>query len=760
MEDIVVKLTVDVEESVRQVADFVKKSKDAIETQIPRSVEKAKTAITELASKMKSVSDILDADKKRIDELTRKRDEASGAAKKQIEAELEGMKRIAVGREVELLKLKEKGFRLGEIVQLSTAGSEQEEAAIRKATQARIAELGVTKDQVKAQMGVAGALKDSDSALGSYITKFATIGSALMAMNAISSAIQAQKQAYEDAMAALGRYQEMAKGQQDKNRSFYNEWGIAGGAEQEKAKRLLGTIGSNTGIGQDAAVSAGAALAPFMKAKGIAYDSAQGQGIISNFGAAIHMGINPEAGAQVIGDMMSSDTTGQQVNQIMASVLNGSAGGSASRANSILETWKANKHKFEAVGMSFADIAGIGGSIGKKYSPETAQEVLGGIAESADRLLGITPQDMMNDVMAFSDFGGPMQTDMVKQISEAQGSWSGKLGILQSRRKNGIPQLDQWYTANIDAAAKGGRVDIAGFMSILKTLPQTEQAKVLRAFAGPRKVATAGAAMREALSATGGMPFAGSIPFPTNPADVGAAAASGIIQQISQENTPDPALTEMEAAIKAQPLERTKMGPWQYGAGRNVNRVGTLSLNTPDDEQAKTAMFLSNRLIELASKREGIPNGSPLAKEIDAAMGDIVGQLKNRTPGGNREYAKFLALAQGSYHTPAAGLDAGIGYTRQQVLTEIGQQGLSEWKYQNIPWSANSNAIESPEELRKVARKAYDALHSTAPVAPPATQPTTRPTTQPVSVSYNRIVNYGYGVDSIGGASEVTNNYG
>jgi hypothetical protein len=721
MEPISISLSMDLHEAAGAVSKFVTEQKEALESSLPRSVDKAKSKLDELIAKYEVVYATMDKDKQKIQELSNKRDQASGADKKRLDDEINGLKRITANREIEILKIQEKKARLEEMVSLSTAGSDLEKAAINAATNARLIEINALKDQARAQAGVNANVEEGSNKLGAYFGRFLGITGVLAGMRLVEQAIDAQRERLEQATAAAERLRDVSGGQFNTAKSFFNEFGLTQGPDQDKAQAVLNKIASDFNVPQETVAQAAGGVAPVLRANGITdIHSDRFKSLVGNAALVANRGINPTA----LGDFLSNQLqgnpslTGEQFNQQTSNLL-ASTQGSSLRANALLQIYQEDRPRFQAAGFSLQDVAKVFVKLQQGgMSPTEIPTVTRQAFHALDRMVGLSPEE---------------QEQLIEEFGEA-----------------GVPGMNRFVQ---DALKRRGQIDIRAVAEYLGTLSPDQRAAAARVIGGPR-----GAVALNAIAGFSSinLPTGNSTPIPSSATALrqieqerarAETAAANPVQSGSSYFTE--ALKQEQDQLTAHP-NRYPTGVDPNGTFRSVLKplAYLYSLGT-DSRQVAGANVFGRRLIRLARLREDIAAGRIKAsasdiKSLDQELGELSAQIDDERINPSEA---VQALANGSFGKK----------TRAGVLSGLKtDDDVSSFLQTHINYRGfDSNSLKD-NHAGKIMGDSEDIERRI--LRPASTQPTTQPTSQ--IIYNNRNVIYGSGYDSIGGVAESYNRLG
>lgn len=694
MDPIVLVISADARQATESLKDFARETKATIDGGIVTSVEKAQRSFDDLGRKIKQTTEVINQAKQTQQQAT--------------QAEQEAIKKTIALHELEILKLQEKRTRVGEVISLSTAGSEDERKAIKGAVDDRIVAINGMKDQLRAQSGINDEVGKGTGLLDSYFGRFVTISGVIGSLHLMQQAFEGQREEIERIIAAVEHFKGMNLGQYNTYKPFFNEAGISGGAAQDRAVGIFTQMQGRTNLDKTVLSEAAAKMAPVLKEKGIAWDSAQGQSIIENAAILQDKGVDSAQIRNVASDM--PNLTGGGLNSSVATTI--AAAGSSTRANELLGAYYTNKEKAGAVGLGRDDITKmfmfLHGQKGE--TQEQIPQDIGRALQAMDRMVGLDPTE--------------------------------RLALQQKLSEDGAGGL---------AAHMG---NIPKFMAAFQQLSPSKREVVAREIAGPR-----GVVAMNAISGYGAMqlPSAGPLSAPDNLAAQGEAASQGVDARYAAAHPTSPEesafTTALPNEIQALSDDPSKLPWYQRGwyqrAFGNTLTVGT----TPSKNEIGAANIYGQRIVELARYADGIANGTIKATPQQAAqINSLLKQAYSAVETDNTTDHRMRALVNGRSDR----------FSRSSVLNNIrSQDDVTKFLSDNMSYYGLSTDVDNPHKFGKLFDQA-DQVEKGLPSLPslPLHRPSTQPST-PTSINYHiRQTNYGYENSSIGAPAQSENNFG
>lgn len=703
VDPIIIPISVDTAAALEGMKRFARESKAAMDG-ATTSTEKAQKAIEELGRKMATVGAIVEKDKKLLDELSRKREEASGAAKKQADQEVENLKRVIAAREQDLLKIQEKRIKLEETVSLSNATSDSERQQIRKATQERLVANGVIRDQKKAHTEVNEEVEKGSSILGSYFGRFAGIGGVLAALNLVKQSFEEQRNEVERIISATDKFRDLNKDVYQRSKQFYNEFGIRDSAQQQKASDVLQGISSQYGVD---AFGPAAGIAATLRENGVTdFNSDQFKGLVGTAGMYADKGMNPTQISALMHNMLQANPklTGNELNQRLAGVVE--SAGSVGRGSELLNTFYQNRAKLEGVGFGLNETQQMWQLFRRKgQSAENIGELIGGAAQSLDHLTGMSIDDRLALKM---------------KLAKAN---AGELS-------NMIPMR--------------GQVDVPAFLKRLGGYNSETRAMVGKDFSGTRGTIIINALTGFLNEQLGSGTMLGPTSNPSQTAEI-AIQAQNAADAARVRTSPTEATFETAVNNQNEYFSKnaTKL-PWNLrGWATPLNAFG------PNQKEYSAAYVRSREILRLSRIKSQMENGT--LKSSPADMQEIDTLIA-------RQYsAAFTDDGSSDSFSTWRSMAFGSAQERASILGSI--KNDEDFLGENVP-SYNINTKQwNGDNTANDVNTGGDALQRTNAIDKKL-KATTQPSTQPVSVNYHiQQTNYGYGYDNIGAPNEWENRY-
>lgn len=687
---IILKVGIETSAAIAAVKDFGREASAAVNGSFTTSVEKAQKSLEDLTRKLNTQREVISQYKQMMDKAS--------------QAEQENLKKVIALHELEILKIQEKRTKQQEIISLSTTSSEAERKAIKGSTDDRNAAIAVMKDQTRAQIGINDEVDKGTDSLDMYFSRFTGIGAFIAMLGALKTAFADTRQQMEEINQAVEHFQSLNSRFYQMYKSFYNEAGISGGAAQDRARDMLDAIAKKTNLDQSTVAQASTAMAPVLKERGIAWDSAQGQSIITNAAILTDKGVDASQIKNVASDMTALN--GNDLNASVASTI--AATGSPSRANELYGAYYQNKEKAGAVGLGISDVTKmfmfLHGQKGE--SPEQIPQDIGRALQAMDRMVGLDPTE--------------------------------KLALQQKLSEDGAGGL---------AAHMGS---VPKFMAAFQQLSPAKREVVAREIAGPR-----GVVAMNAIAGYGAMqlPSAGPLSAPDNLAQVAESRKQGQDADAATMNASQPGATEFQQASlnETQYLDRNRsLMPW-YARNPKWGALLTLGTNATNTEVG-ARMALGRQFIKTAqdARSATTPQDKAQAQQL---LGDYYERLNVGLGSNDIMSASMSALRDGTspYYD-----NNGKQITRNSVLDGLqNEDQIQSFLSGELNfWGGTGSAITDPQAAGKLLDRSHQ-LHQQI-----QQRPTTRPST-PTSINYHiRQTNYGYENSAIGAPMESPNNFG
>lgn len=771
--------------AAERAANRTEKAWDAAALSAQKSAEKTQqkeqetydannARLEEMTRRQQQLGVVMAEHVKQIDALRAKKDAASVEDRKQIDAEIEGLRKIIKSHQDEITSIDLKKLKIEELNKLATAGSEQEKEAIIAATNARAAEIQTLQEQTSAQKDSNEAVETGTSVVGGYVSRLMTIGSVLFLVREVTQAIKAQQQVVEDLNRGLDHLRENAEHFHDAFSGFNSEFGLTTQAEQAAGAATLGQMSKDMSASGQGAVTPTdlaqtyASLGPTLHQAGIAYDSAQGRDIGANAAILAQRGLDRGGVRDLAGTLLAGNKgmTGGDLNQNASNLL-AATGGSPQSANEFLRMWGENKEKFSAAGLGLDDVQKIFVQMRKSGTPlPESFRMMAQFGQSLDRLVGQSPEQLVQAHKAMQDYSG-----MNREVLGEQEKFlplGGRIRAQERLRSGGVSGLDHLFEDRVS-----GKIDeqtfLRSFINTVGSLNPEERDRVARTVGGPRNVV----AMSQASNFGGVQLPKGSLLT----GDMSEAALSRQKDELprlgqAQDHPASSSQADYDSSVATaqKELDLHKGETGNFGAKGMFGDILTMGGMASEKESA-VGFAYGKKLIQLARLREDISSGKVAASpqqisDLDAAMSDIYDRM---TMGAGRgESAHSLeALAKGSRQ------DNDLLRTRAGELKDLSGQDEGSWLAKHINFSYlhtyDGTSIDEKEGGR-VFKEASDVENSirqsqAAPrptVSAPAAAPAA-PAKGPVSMNiqnHYRVVNYGHSYDSIGGVESQPNMFG
>jgi len=591
---IIITLGVDASDLAAGVSEAVREARAQLELTFTSSVDKAKAKIDEMNQRMKTTSAIIEDNNKRLLELNQTREKASGDEKRRADEEIAALKRVILSREQELLRIDEKRTKLTEQYLLLGAKTDQEKDAIRQTTNARLADIGALKDQSKAQGAVTDEQEKTGMSLKNYFGIFSGIGIVIKGLQTVKDLWALQRREIDLSIQSAERLKDLSAGENDKNKSFFQEFGLRTKAEKDAGQAALNAIGGQSGGDLASVQTAAGNIGANLRDIGISsVNDPRFNGLVSAAGRAQFGGINTANLTTLFS--ANPNITGPELEAQLGKIL--AVTGSPARANAFLEAYQNNQLGLNAGGLGGLDNAlklyqGIAVRTSRTQAPEIFTKFAAGLTKF--------------------DFGKNMEqrAELAAQLSEAGAS---ELSAI-------VMQGDKVNTQAV----------FSGF-SKLSPAVQEKAARVLGG--GPR----AGVALNAAAGIGNQVLPAGTGAFlgPATNAEQSVARQAMANAASATANQPDPSEAEFR---KAMELEKTRLQahPEEMSPAANPNswihHTPFLRMFVTDSDVALPRMAaknaFANKLYALQEAADKIQRGELSAPPgTDAAMYKLIGEM-------------------------------------------------------------------------------------------------------------------------------------
>lgn len=440
IDPIKIRLSVDVTDAADSVAEFVRNTRNALETQVTSSVEKAKAKIEEYARSWQNVNKIIDDNKKRIEELSAASQKASGEEKRRIDQELDGLKKVTNARELELIRIEEKKNKATEAYALSISSTEEERNAIKRTTDALNQQTGARKDELKAVSNVTEEVEKGTSAVGRYIQQFMGIGGVVLLMRQLAEFADQTRRQVEAATGAAGVLRDKSLTEADRLKPFFQEFGLHTASEKNAGQTALQNIASTTGLEPATVQQTAGNIAAMLKDQGVSdVSGGRGADLVTQASIAQFNGIDTSNLRDIFDQ--NKGITGAGLNAKIGQVL--AVTGSPSRANSFLQAYSQNRIRLEAGGLGFEDSLKLYQAMAQRMAPSEVPEQFGQFASALDKFaFGKTMQERQGVATILGQAGA---SDAINVL----------LGSQQVDAKKMFAALAKLPQASLNQAAQG-----------------------------------------------------------------------------------------------------------------------------------------------------------------------------------------------------------------------------------------------------------------------------------------------------------------
>jgi len=736
------------------------------------AVEKANTiaaaGLDKVTERHGVLRQVIEQEQQKLVEMQEAKANASGADQKRIEAGIEQQKRLISQRQDELLLLDGKRVKITEEAQIAGATSKAEIDGIRERTQALLAEIEVQRDSIKTQTAMGGSIKESASAMSSFIASaggligvVGVVSSVATAMQSLDSQIEAVRREFEQMYAASEKLRNKQVDTFASTQGAFAELGITDPkAKQAALVALRETIPQQQNLTPDVIVRTAQGIGAALKAAGINDpSSSKFQDILGNASQAVYQGMDPDLVKNVFSDMLrdNPNVTGGQLNSRLAD-LNARAG-SPRQANELMQIAQEQRKNFGPLGLDTSDIEKMFVAAGKNgIAPEERGAAVSSFIRGMDRLVGQTPQQYLE---LYEKMTGVAEVPGQGEIISARKKWESPQKMLaeEMRMKHlqNFGELDELFKAG--AAGKGG--DYASVARIMGGMSKERMEQAIHASGGPRALG-GGVAIRGWNDVA--LPSGGSFSAPATEQETAASvSAVSEFQDINRDKV-DPALASFQARMKVEEDLLAKHPEWLPDATRNKNEAlyGTgwlrnfrhpISGIADNNEVAQSNVMARMFLADAKLQKDMLTGKVPSTPEQRQQMFDRL----------NAEAYHIGSLNINSdAHKNSAIWKAVRGET--DGLPDMNDEAaVRSWMKNNVDYGRNTEslmdaAFSGLSHLDPINGATRGDATKINPVAKPLPK---RPTTGPMSVNYNtKNIIYGYTGDSVSNMNQPTNNYG
>ena len=193
--------------------------------------------IDAITAKQKSERAMSEDNRRQIDELRNRRAQASGEERRQIDAKLEGYRKVQAAHEVEILSLEERKVKIQEEMHLAIAGSESERQAIRAVAEERRVEIGVQKDAINAQRGLTETTNAGTSVVLNYLKGWLGLQGVMFVIRQVNEALRDQARILTETTEATNRLREAAEQAHQTQKTFNSAFGLMDQSQQATGSR-------------------------------------------------------------------------------------------------------------------------------------------------------------------------------------------------------------------------------------------------------------------------------------------------------------------------------------------------------------------------------------------------------------------------------------------------------------------------------------------------------------------------------------------
>lgn len=760
-------------------------------------IDATRGKIDELISKQDQLQTVIDAGRKKIDELSLAKQNASVAEQKQIVKQIENLNRAISKNEDEKLAIEAKRIALDETLRISVAGSEAAIEAIQAESAEHRTEIQIIREQGEALRDNNEEVDKGVPLVGQLMSAFAGAFSIVGILTTIKEIVAAYRMEIEAIVQAGEKLRDLSTSEFDKMKPFYDEYQLTSDKDQQDAMRVIAKIGHDNNVLPSVVARTGAASRAALD--GIDIKSDQYADILGQESKFTSLGMDQTLVADFVADARNPKfggdpkLTGDQLNQQLTNVIK-VTGGSTSRANELLRVQQEDKAKATGVHFSLEEIEKLFMEYEKQgISAHQIAPVARQFFQATDRLAGMDSKQLLDQWVGMQNFD-PIYDKEIKRIESLLPAKKVMPMLSHLPRPQGIPELDEVYQQGI----KKGAIDVREAISIIGALPEERKGAAGHTIAPEASVSQSGRKIGGARGANAfglGAGFQNQAPpknAPLLPKSDSKDQATEVAKEIGDlgivgANRPDQDAAEFTQVLKDDhagvQTEIERMNATEHGGGQVATDVATLGTNefisTSVDEMT-AFRELSRKLIYYVRLREQIKSGSVKAtpQQLSALQTGIEGiyQRIQDSTGGDLQPLKTLAQGQRTDFYGA------VVDTAANQLKQVDAQGQNQfiWDLKQHDVENIYKEITDPRKAAvplSAARQAEESIRSSNPLVPagppaptgppaPATQPATTQPSGPVSYNTHNVTNhvrqviYGGSYASIGAPNSYTSNYG
>lgn len=762
IEPIRIPILTDTSEARQAVVDFREAAREAYEIGIAQSAERAQQKIQQLADKQRVLNDTIGQNIDQIHKLEQLKQSADEKEQKRIQGEVEKLAQLNRRHQEEKQQIEQKMAMQEQVIRMSTANSEKEKDAIRQVTVARMADAQATIDQAKAAQAGAQAVKnaqdDQNESTGAAVGlvkqlagAFSALTIATTVINAIKGAMEGLKTSVSDANSGIRTLLELVQKVQGGNATFNTEFGLTSQQQQNQGVQVLNAISrdlQNAGQGAfrpEDIGSTAAALGPMLRQKGAGdVNSARFADIVGQAQVLKSRGISDIALRDLGGMVMTDKSTGADLNQYFANLMQGL--GSPQAVNQYAESVASMSAKYNQAGVSDR-MYGVY-KADQSLPMEQRGQIMKGVGQALDRLIGQSPEQKIALFESLQNVS-PIKARLMREQMGLQSSMEGQMRVIERMRQGGAttPEMDRLFEDWVSGRITDEQF-IPKFFDASSKVDEQSQARIARAYAGPRNIipllATGGAG---AQMPSGAPLLGGDMSLP--------AQQKASSSRLEAERALQPQVVGAANLQKALELGGAdfKMIKQNFPTTSWLQKMPKLGVT---DEEATYAVTYANQIIESAKLLSRVDPYSPEGQKLQSDMREMFKAIGFDSPP-----EALGALMGGEYEgTP------GVGFTQQQMLQEAGEAGSRQRlkflsKYLDFSGLHSTTGafgqVDDPQKATDIFERARQDRQAVEQKLPKGVSPVGP---QSININRNQIINYGMGYDTIGAPNPGEGRYG
>lgn len=718
----------------------------------------AADGLDKVAEKRAVIGKVIEAEQTKLEELRQQKENASAAESKKIDLAIEQQQRLIAVRKDELLALDSKRIKLEEEQQIANATNQSEEAEIRSVTAAKLAQIEVDRDAIRAQKGMKDALDDSNSSMMNIVAGAGKLIGITSAAAAITVAFQAANQSIEkmrqELQASMQAAEQIRTKQLDtfsQTQGAFAELGITDPTGKQAALAALrGTIPEQQGLTPDVVVRTAQGMGSALR--GIDPSSARFADIVGNASQAVYQGMDPSLIKNVYNDMArdNPNVTGGQLNQRLADL--NAAAGSPSQANELMGIAQEQRSRYGMLGLGSTDIEKMFVSAGRNgIAPEERGSAIGGLLRGLDRFVGKTPEQYLSlyeEMTGVRKVAG--QGEFLSTMSKFMTPEQMLDKEMHMQKLQNFGELDDLFKGGVS----GKQINMAGLAARMGGMSKDRLEQVITAGGGPRATASSLAVgdWNSVQLKSGGM-----FQAPATAQEQAASRSAVADFKANNVHPVDADAATMQAQIDAE-LKLLQQHPeWLPEITRNYNesnwftgavrKVGHAVGGIPSTEEVAASNVLARMFIKDAALQRDVQAGKVKMTDdqwqaLTARVRAEGGSLRFATKGG----AIGEAVKGASYNLPDPNDDAAV----------------RKWMSENVNYQRNT---ASPMDEIFSGMSNMPGAGGYVPPNPQRIDPNKplppAPKMGPQSINYNiRMNNYGYTNDALSAVMQPHNNFG